>query len=104
MIDIVNYQFRGYPILMYGMMIVTIGALTYATVGNTQITMPSLPSFPSSSETPTPSQGMSIPGLGTPQETPLQNTLTKPSVGGKSKRKHGKSKHTGSKKNNRLKK
>ena len=48
MIDIVNVQLYGFPVLMYAMILVTTGAITYATVYADK--MPSvgpLPGFPS---------------------------------------------------------
>jgi hypothetical protein len=40
MIDLVNFQIYGYPVLMYAMILVTTGAITYATVNADQ--MPSI--------------------------------------------------------------
>jgi hypothetical protein len=93
MIDIVNYQFKGYPVMMYGMMLVTIGALTFATVGGS-VALPSLPSLtPESSSTPpAPSPVLSNP---VPVAPTVASTPSTPQ-GGKHKRrstKHHNLKH-----------
>jgi len=49
MIDIINYQIYGFPVLMYGMMAITAGGLTYATVsasGNLASTPGAAPADP----------------------------------------------------------
>ena len=99
MIDIVNYQFKGYPVVMYGMMLVTIGALTFATVGGS-VALPSLPSL-------TPESSSSTPVLSSP--VPVAPAVTEPSVpastpqGGKHKRR-SKIQHNSKHKSNKSKK
>ena len=114
--DIVNYQLYGYPVMMYGMMLVTIGALTFATVGGAEAVglssvgnmLPSLPSAsPEASSAPavfgappppTPEQ----PASTTPVAEPVNQTQPAMSQGGKRKRSGSKrsgSKRSGSKKN-----
>ena len=60
MIDIVNVQLYGFPVFMYAMILVTTGAITYATVYSDQLpSLSPLPSFP----TANPSGSNSIPGM-----------------------------------------
>jgi len=90
MIDIINYQLFGFPVLMYGAMIVTIGALTVATVGLNGVSLPSIPS----------ASGLSPP---IDQYNPAQSTPT-PQGGRKRKNTQKKHKsHSGSKKNSKHK-
>ena len=120
--DIVNYQLYGYPVMMYGMMLVTIGALTFATVGGAEAVGLSsvgnmLPSLPSASPEasaapavfgapPTPEQS-APPASTTPVAEPVNQTQPAMSQGGKRKRNGSKrsepkrsgSKRSGSKKN-----
>lgn len=85
MVNIVNYQLYGYPVMMYGMMALTVGAITYASVGDMKMSsfMSAIPSFPSSTAPPTDSASSPVsPGL--PPAVPPSTT---PSQGGKKKRK-----------------
>ena len=119
--DIVNYQLYGYPVMMYGMMLVTIGALTFATVGGAEAVGLSsvgnmLPSLPSASPEPSAAPAVfGAPPPPTPQQpastTPVAEPVNQPqpamSQGGKRKRNGSKrsgskrsgSKRSGSKKN-----
>jgi len=74
MIDIVNIQLYGFPVFMYAMILVTTGAITYATVYSDQIpSIGPLPSFPSAN----PSGANMIPGMpnmGGPPAPPSSST------------------------------
>ena len=60
MIDIVNVQLYGFPVFMYAMILVTTGAITYATVYSDQLpAIGPLPEFPSAN----PAGSNTIPGM-----------------------------------------
>jgi hypothetical protein len=59
MIDIMNFQLFGFPVLIYGMMGVTAGALTYATVLASSDDKPNT-STPAPAVQPTPEQNTSL--------------------------------------------
>lgn len=60
MIDIANVQLYGFPVLIYAMILVTTGAITYATVYSDQLpAVGPLPVFPSAN----PSSSNTIPGM-----------------------------------------
>jgi hypothetical protein len=81
MIDIVNLQFYGFPVLMYAMMIATTGAITYATVYSDKLPSISMPGLPSASSTTAPSaQNLSngMPGM---PNSPAPNAAIPPRGG-----------------------
>lgn len=72
MIDIVNVQLYGFPVFMYAMILVTTGAITYATVYSDQLpSLGPLPSFPSAN----PSGANSIPGMPNMGGPPAPSTM-----------------------------
>lgn len=87
MIDIVNIQLYGFPVFMYAMILVTTGAITYATVYSDQIpSIGPLPSFPSAN----PSGANMIPGMpnmGGPPAPPATPSSSTGPQGGKHKSK-----------------
>ena len=92
MVDIVNLQFMGFPVVMYAMMLVTTGAITYATVYPINIKMPSmgdLPSLPSANPSSSDSNFPNgMPGMSnTPPQPMAGPSQPAPSQGGKRGRK-----------------
>ncbi len=94
MIDLVNVQIYGFPVLMYAMIIVTTGAITFATVYPDQMpSVGSLPSLPSAN----PSGATSIPGvpnMGGPPAPPSVPPSTPAPQGGKHASKKTKRRHS----------
>ncbi len=90
MIDIVNVQLYGFPVFMYAMILVTTGAMTYATVYPNQMpSIGSLPSLPSAN----PSGVSSIPGVPNMGVPPAPPTTPGPQ-GGKHTSKKTKRRHS----------
>ncbi len=84
MIDIINYQIYGFPVLMYGMMAITAGGLTYATVSASG----NLASTPGDSATPIPAP-MTLPAaIPTPPPPPIAGGRKRKSAKSSPKRKH----------------
>jgi len=89
MIDIINYQIYGFPVLMYGMMAITAGGLTYATVSASGMATAESAAVPA------------VPGIMPPALTPPASApASAPIVGGKRKSLKSKRKHTGTAKKN----